>query len=206
MSIILSLDISSVSTGWSVWNTEDISKPVGYGVLKLKSKTKQHGEKLLQLESEIAALVATHSPDIFSFEDIWKGPSIKTYKILALYHGIAHKASFVHFKTAPLVLMPSHLRRHLTERTGLILTGKKEQDKKDVFDFMKAEYSLVDFKFETHNDITDALAVGLATHYLLEEHGGSVPLAIASTKIVKKKRPKKVKVDKPKTSKRKKKV
>lgn len=187
MNTILSLDISSVSTGWSVYSDGNL---LSYGVIKLKSKTKQHGEKLFQLESEINRLVTLYSPNVFSFEDIWKGPSIKTYKVLALYHGIAHKASYVHFKQDPIVLMPSNLRKVLAAKTPLVLTGKKEQDKKAVFDFMKIRYDLHDLDFNRDNDITDAIAVGLATHLLLEEHHGSIQDVRLSTKAVKKRRTK----------------
>jgi Holliday junction resolvasome RuvABC endonuclease subunit len=182
MNVILSLDISSVSTGWSVYTDNSLT---AYGVIKLKSKTKHHGEKLLQLENSIVELVNKYRPTIFSFEDIWKGPSIKTYKILALYHGIAYKACFVHFRQDPIVLMPSNLRKILAAKTTLVLSGKKEQDKKDVFAFMKTRYGLSDFEFEKHNDITDAMAVGLATYLLLEEHNGSIQSIRDSTRVVK---------------------
>lgn len=197
MNIILSLDISSVSTGWSVYEDGNL---LGSGVIKLKSK--QHGEKLLQLENEISNLVAQFKPTIFSFEDIWKGPSIKTYKILALYHGIAYKASFIHFKQDPIVLMPSNLRKVLAAKTSLVLTGKKEQDKKDVFVFMQKRYNLINFEFEKHNDITDAMAVGLATHLLLEEYNGDIESVRLSTKSTKRKSKKVSKMRKAKVSKR----
>ena len=186
MNIILSLDISSVSTGYAVHHDDQL---IAHGVIK--KKPKQHGEKLLLLETEINRLVEQYKPNIFSFEDIWKGPSIKTYKILALYHGIAYKASFMHFKKDPIVLMPSQLRHTLVDGVGLELTGKKEQDKRAVFDFMKARHNLTDFVFEKHNDITDAIAVGLATQILLKEHDNSIEAVIKFTKT--KKKPKKKK-------------
>lgn len=189
MSIILSLDISSVSTGWAILNNEGAL--LAHGVLKLKAKS--HGERLGQFEKAIDTLVAQYQPTIFSFEDIWKGPSIKTYKILALYHGIAYKSAFMHFKTDAVVLMPSHLRKILAAKTELILTGKKESDKKSVFDFVKAKYILEDFEFTKHNDITDAIAVGLATALLLEEHSGSLDDVRSSLKVTKKRKNKKPK-------------
>lgn len=188
MTRILSLDISSVATGWSVFDDDQL---VAYGVLNLKSKSKNHGEKLLQLELSIIDLITKYAPDTFSFEDIWKGPSIKTYKILALYHGIAYKAGFVHFKKDPIVLMPSNLRKLLAEKTSLVLSGKKDQDKKLVFNFMCERYSLSTFTFEKHNDITDAIAVGLATHLLLQEYSGDLDKIKEAMKPIKKKKRKK---------------
>jgi len=185
---ILSLDISSVSTGWALVEGNTL---LDKGVIKLKAKT--HGNKLFQFESALQNLITVHKPDIFAFEDIWKGPSIKTFKVLAFYHGIAYKQSFNSFKEDPIVLMPSGLRRVLAENTDLVLSGKREQDKSAVFDWVNNTYQL-NYEFKKHNDITDAIAVGLAAAKLLELNENSVALAIKSQ--VKPKKPKKPKKEK----------
>ena len=83
MTTVLALDISSTSTGICVFADGKIlyNEP-------LRLKQKSHAERLCIFEVAIRAIAAQYKPNIIAIEDCWQGPSRKTFKILALYHGV----------------------------------------------------------------------------------------------------------------------
>jgi hypothetical protein len=155
--VILALDISSVSTGWSVFKDGKL-----YEKGKIDtSKIKKHGERLICFEKELKALYKKYKPTIFAAEDVFVGRSPKVHKILSLYHGIAYKLAFERLKDDPLVLYEGEIRNIISEHFNVVLRKTGEKAKVLTFNFINAHYNL-GYDFDSHNDITDAIAVGLA--------------------------------------------
>ena len=86
-------------------------------------------------------------------EDIFKGPNAKTFKTLAMFRGIAFKTVFEKLQKEPRSIMPTEARK---------LVGAGGVKKEDGFAFATQKYNLKDYKFETHNDITDSIVLALA--------------------------------------------
>ena len=162
MSTILALDISSVSTGYAVFKKGKLSER---GIINT-SKIKKHGERLVKFEIELSALIKKYKPDIIAAEDIYKGRNPKTHKILALYHGVAYRLCFVYTNDDPIILYAGEIRSIVSEAYSVILKKKGVKDKELTFDFIKEKYSFDEFEFNKHNDITDAIAIGLAVSEL----------------------------------------
>lgn len=188
MTTILSLDISSVSTGYAIFKN---GKLKDYSLIDT-SIYSTHGERLCAFELQVDALIKKYKPDIIAAEDIYKGRNPKTHKILALYHGIAYKLCYSFLTADPVVLYPSEIRGTLSEKYNVVLKKKDVKEKLLTFDFIKAHFKLSSFEFKTHNDITDAIAIGLAVYNIgnnIEEYRGCA--RSSTTSKSKKKRKKK---------------
>lgn len=164
MTKILSLDISSVSTGYAIFEND---KLIDYGIIDT-SKIKLHGERLVAFEKELKSLIAKYNPEVIAAEDIYKGRNPKTHKILALYHGITYKLCFEHLKSDPNVLYAGEIRSIVGNAYNAVLKKKGVKDKQLTFDFIKEKYSFSSFEFKKHNDITDAIAIGLAIANIID--------------------------------------
>lgn len=165
---ILALDISSVSTGWAVLENGKLVKQA-YGTITMKQKL--HGERLIYFEEQVSKLIEKYEPTHFFIEEIWKGPSPKTFKILAFYHGAAHKVCFKYFQKGPQVLGASATRKLIGNKYDVnLLPSKKERlikkasSKQLTFEFIKKKFRLRSFTFNKSNDITDAIALALGAH------------------------------------------
>lgn len=157
MTKILALDISSVSTGYAFFDNTQL---IEYDSI-ITSKWKRHSERLYHFEQKIDYLLQKYSPDFVIAEDIYKGRNVKTHKILSLYHGIAYKLCFNYTKDDPIVLYSGEIRSSLSKAYNVSLKKKGVKDKLLTFDFINKLLNL-NFTFEEHNDITDAIAIGLA--------------------------------------------
>jgi len=152
---ILGLDVSSVCTGYSV--VED-----GYlltntiGTIKPNSKD-CIGKKLVFFEKKIKNLLKKYNPDYVVTEDIFKGPNVKTFKTLAMFRGIVFKTVYEKLKNDPVCLMPTEARK---------IAGVKGITKEDAFIFITEKYNFLNYKFVTHNDISDSIILALASYYL----------------------------------------
>lgn len=159
---ILALDISSVSTGYAFYKKGKLKDK---GVLVM-SKIKRHSERLSFFNEEIVKLVEKFSPEMIAVEDIYKGRNPKTHKVLALYHGIVYKLSYDFFDSDPIVMYPSEIRSILSDEFDVVLKKKGVKDKELTFDFIKKHFNLESYTFKKDNDITDAIAIGLAVEAL----------------------------------------
>lgn len=178
MTTTLSLDISSKCTGYAVFTNGGLNKKA-LGNIKLNHKT--HGEKLNVFESELTKLLKAHKPSTVIIEDIYKSRNVRTYRVLSYYHGVAYKAIYKYKKIEPVILTVKEIRTIIGQEYGTNLMPTKRQknaqkinkDSKELtFDLMKKIFALRKFNFVEHNDIVDAIAVGLA-HQLFQEgkHG-----------------------------------
>jgi Holliday junction resolvasome RuvABC endonuclease subunit len=148
MTTVLALDISSASTGVCVYSDGKIAYNEA-----LRLKQKSHAERLLVFEVAVKAIIAKYRPDIIAIEDCWQGSNRKTFKVLALYHGVAYKICYETTRKDPFIIMPSEVRKILGGRAGI---------KKLTYDFIVDLFSLHGYTFEKNNDQTDAIAVALA--------------------------------------------
>lgn len=166
MTTVLALDISSASTGICVSKDGEL---LYNEALRLKQKS--HAERLLVFEVALRAVIAQYKPDSIAIEDCWQGSNRKTFKVLALYHGVAYKICYESLRKDPFVIMPSEVRKIIGGRAGVNLMPSKKRrarrgdgsdSKKLTFDFIVSLYSLNSYTFEKNNDQTDAIAVALA--------------------------------------------
>ena len=153
MTKILGLDVSSRSTGHCIINNGRLVKNT-VGTINPDSK-KSYGERLKYFSEELIKLLKKHRPDKVIMEDIFKGPNIITFKTLAMFRGVCFLAVFGEIGKDPLCLMPTEARK---------LVGAPGVKKEDGFSFVIEKYSFTDYEFDTHNDQTDAIVLGLAGH------------------------------------------
>jgi Holliday junction resolvasome RuvABC endonuclease subunit len=166
MTTVLALDISSASTGICVYKDGDI---LYNEAVRLKQKS--HAERLLIFEVALKAIISTYNPDIIAIEDCWQGSNRKTFKVLALYHGVAYKICYETTRKEPFVIMPSEVRKCIGHYAKVELISSKKRglrrgdgsdSKKLTYDFIVKLFSLKEYTFENNNDQTDAIAVALA--------------------------------------------
>lgn len=171
MSIILALDISSKSTGFAIFKDGQLQKDC-VGTIKLNHTT--HAERLFFFEKSLSELLDGYNPSLVVIEDIFKGPNIKTFKVLCFFHGIVHKLSWAALSIEPQLMTVSEVRQTLEKKYKVKLFAPRKnknkkyksqsfKDSKELtFDFIKKHYKLKNFKFKEHNDVSDAIAVGSA--------------------------------------------
>lgn len=150
---ILGLDISSVNTGYCVFSNGRFMKS-SVGTINPDSK-RSYGERLLYFEEEVIRLVQKHKPDKVIIEDIFKGPNITTFKVLAMFRGVCIKVIFEELGFDPISVMPSEARK---------LVGVDGIKKEDAFEFVVKKYKLNDYDFDKDNNITDAIVLALSGH------------------------------------------
>ena len=151
MTKILGLDVSSSCTGYCI---------VCDGYLDLNSlgtieppSDLTVGEKLVYFEKAVKKLIKKFQPDDVMIEDIFKGPNAKTFKLLAMFRGVAFKTIQEKLKKDPESVMPTEAR----SRVGVI-GGKKE----NAFAWVIEKYNFKDFTFNKHNDICDGIILALS--------------------------------------------
>lgn len=174
MAKIFGLDISSRSTGWAFLVDGVLAAPADCGKITMKQQT--HGERLVAFEAELKRLLSLYQPDIIAIEDYWvsrKTPA--TSCILAFYHGVARKVVWENVKTEPVIHTATEFRKILGDRFGKnLLPGKKEKletgkdSKQLTFELITEIFKPAGWKFSSHNDVADALAVCLGTQMLLD--------------------------------------
>lgn len=153
MTKILGLDVSSSSTGYCIINNGRLLKS-SLGTINPNNKG-SYGERLQYFAEHLAHLLQKHQPDSVIVEDIFKGPNIKTFKTLAMFRGVCFLTVFNETGKNPVSVMPTEARK---------LVGTDGITKEDGFNFVMQKYTLSGYEFDTHNDITDAIVLGLARH------------------------------------------
>lgn len=157
MTKILGLDISISSTGYCLINNGKLLRN-SCGLIQPNPK-QSYGQRLLFLEDNIKDIIKKNKPDEIIIEDIFKGRNAKTFKILSMARGVAVKAIYQETGKDPISIMASETRK---------LIGIKNT-KEDAFDFIVKKFKLDDFEFDTHNDMTDAMALALAAHTMIKQ-------------------------------------
>lgn len=182
MKNILCLDISSVSTGYAFFRNGKLLKSK-CGKITIDKKLSL-GARLNRFEEKFAEILGHLKPDIVIIEDIYLKNAI-TFKVLAYFHGSAYYHIFNNVGREPYFLGATKIR-HILGVKG----------KQGAFDYVNTLYNL-NYNFKEHNDITDAIALGLAYIRMLKDGKGIE----TKTKKKKKKANKKAAVSKRKSKK-----
>jgi Holliday junction resolvasome RuvABC endonuclease subunit len=143
---IFSLDISSVSTGWS-FLINNVIKDYGKIIIK---KGLDKSEKLLIFRKDIIDLLVIHKPDNIVIENGFFGMNVSTLKTLSNFSGVAIECCLSTTGIKPYIMSNKTPKAHFGVKT-----------KQELFDKIVKQYKLDDFEFEDHNDITDSIAQGI---------------------------------------------
>ena len=142
---LLALDISTTCTGWF------ISK-ASYGKIE-PDASMPFPDKLCYFRDEIEKLLNRYKPDVVVIEDTYfRFGNVHTLKQLVKFGAVA---------------MEVVARRKIQVETITATQARKfccgnqegEFKKKEVFAYFVNKYGLHDWKFSSHNDITDAMAL-----------------------------------------------
>ena len=155
MDKILSFDVSSVSTGWALIEDNKLKE---FGtIVPQHSYTLQ--EKLYWFKNEVHSLLNIVQPDYVIVEQTYL-KNVNTLKTLMQFFAMLNIECFTELHEEPVLVSPQTIRSHF---------GLKK--KEDVFDYVKNKYKakLKNYTFETGNDITDAILMGLYWWYVLNE-------------------------------------
>jgi len=142
---LLALDISTTSTGWFV-------SKASCGRIEPVS-TLPFPEKLCYFRDEVEKLLVRYKPDVAVIEDTYfRFGNVHTLKQLVKFAGVAAEVCARH-KVQVETLTATQARK--------FCCGHQEGEfkKKEVFAYFVNKYGLHDWKFTSHNDITDAMAL-----------------------------------------------
>ena len=154
MSIVLALDVSSLSTGWCCFKHGRFYRREGtdYGVIKGNSRLNP-AERLSIFRKEVSTLIYMTKPNLIGIEDVFSGPNRKTFKVLSRFNGVALEVSRTIGGIEPIVVPATEWRT---------LWGT--QAKKEIFSRVVEKYKLNDLDFNKDNDITDAIGLAFYVH------------------------------------------
>ena len=141
----LSLDVSSVSTGWSLFMGKVLKD---FGTIKLSSSDHIH-DRMVKFKDELSLLINDKRPDVVVIEDVWLGVNVSTSKTLSKFSGIAEETSYRIMKERPIIITNKEVK-------GFFKCKSKEDLYKFVIDILNLSTILDDYK--KHNDITDSIA------------------------------------------------
>lgn len=162
--IVLGLDVSSSRTGFCVikngrWTKSKSSfgtiVPVGSYL----------GEKLVSFRDQLEAVLKRVSPTHVIIEDIFSGPNVSTMKTLARFSGVAIELCRRLVGTEALVVNTVRVR-------SVVGCGK---GKEDAFNYVCKRFHL-EWNFNKHNDITDAIILALYQQQLISSSRRNKPV------------------------------
>lgn len=153
---VLGLDISSSSTGWVLLKNGRFYKreDTDYGWIR-PSKKFSPAEKLSFFRNELIFILNETMPDMVGIEDVFLFKNPNTMKLLSRFSGVACESVRTTFEIEPSLLKVSTIRSYI---------GTQVKSKKDTYKYLISKYKLKDWTFDTHNDITDALATAICVH------------------------------------------
>jgi len=151
---ILSLDVSSVSTGWAVFSGSKLNH---IGKIVISSKYSLQ-EKLYMFRNELNSLLILHNPDYVVVEETYL-KNVKTLKVLMQFISVVNIECFDTLKKEPVFVSPNTVRSNFGLKT-----------KSDVFKAVKSKYKvkLKNYDYDSGNDITDAVLQGLYFYQIME--------------------------------------
>ncbi len=151
---LLSFDVSSISTGWSLLEYDDETygtiKLIDYGIIKILSDYDLQ-LKLLWFKYHVHMLLFIHKPDVVVIEETYL-KNVKTLKTLMQFIGVLNLVCGEILEVTPEFVSPNSVR-------SMFKVGSKEE----AFDYVKSKYKvkLKNLTFEEGNDITDSILQGL---------------------------------------------
>jgi len=159
--VILSLDVSSVSTGWAYFVYKCKKKSIilkNYGTLSPSAK--DTSGRLILFESMLKILIHEISPDVIVIEDLNHMRNMNVVKTLAAFLGTARKLSYEFLHSDPIQL----------GRTAVLksVLGDGSAKKQKVVEFVNSELigeEKLPYNVKEAEDISDAIITGYS--YLL---------------------------------------
>lgn len=152
---ILALDISSKSTGYAIIQDGKIDLDA-YGLI-LPDKKQSEGQQLSFFASEIKRLIDLYKPTHITAEDIFCGFNKISFKVLAMFRGVALKTIYEATGQDPFSMMA------VEARSALKLPIQKDK----LFKAAVKRFKLKGFDFDRDNDVVDAFCLGLAYYAIL---------------------------------------
>jgi crossover junction endodeoxyribonuclease RuvC len=164
--IILGLDISTRSTGWSVVEYKSSKQNlIAYGTITRKKM--DMGEMLVFFEQELEQIISLYNPTVISAEAPFVGSNKKTIQQLSMFHGVMqlivkkHKLSIIYYSVMTLkskVLGGVKLKKaDGTKKTG-------DEMKQEVSDKIHEMFQIPE-RIE-NNDITDSISACVTYIYM----------------------------------------
>ncbi len=144
---VLSLDISSTCTGWSVMSNR--RKDIVHGQIITNQKKLELPEKLTIFRKEIVKLMRSYKPTHVVIEDVFLSRNPKVVMILAKFGGIAQQ----------VVYEVSNINAHVVSNTtpkAFFKAKKKEKLFTIIIDLLA--YDKEKYTFKEWNDVTDSIA------------------------------------------------
>ena len=150
MDILISFDVSSKCTGFSVIKNGRFRRTKNtWGKIEPPSNMTL-SEKLSYFRKEVVKLLEKHKPTRIIVEDVYirfMGVAAVLYR----FSGVILEATYTVTGNNAELLTATTVRK-------ILGCGKK----KDAYDYVVKRYNILDWKFSTHNDVTDSIALGLA--------------------------------------------
>jgi crossover junction endodeoxyribonuclease RuvC len=154
MTKVLGLDVSSASTGYAVVSDGYLDFD-SLGTIQPPTKLMM-GEKLMYFEKALKRLLKKHRPDVVVVEEVFRGPNAKTFRVLAMFKGVAYLTIRQAMHYDPIAIMPTEARK------AVGVSGSK---KEDAFAWVVERFGFVDYTFAKHNDICDGIVLALSYFY-----------------------------------------
>lgn len=143
---IISLDVSSKSTGWSFFLDDRLKS---CGVINTDSKL-DLPLRLNEFRRKLANLLADKSPTHVVIENNFARTNIKVLKILSQFAGVASECCVAIIGVTPYIMNNTTPKSYL-----------KVKNKEQMFDAIVEFFEFDDWKYKKHNDMTDSIAQGL---------------------------------------------
>jgi Holliday junction resolvasome RuvABC endonuclease subunit len=140
---IISLDISSVSTGWSFFIKDTLKD---YGRIIIKDGI-DNGPRLAIFRGELSKVLKKYASQNVVIENGFAGRNIKTLKVLSNFSGVAQECVYSTLQVNPYIM------NNKTVKSFFCCKNKKE-----LYEAIIYLLNLNDFNFEEYNDITDSIA------------------------------------------------
>lgn len=165
--VILSLDISSVSTGWAHWEYTRVEKAgqkekielKSYGIIRPVGDVSS--KRLVLFESMLKTLIYEVCPSVIVVEDLNYTRNMEIVKVLGAFLGTAKKIAYEFNKVEPVQL----------PRTSVLKTvlGKGNAEKSDVIGYVNGQLldKPIPAEEKSSEDIADAIITGYC--YILNE-------------------------------------
>lgn len=147
---IISLDISSRSTGWCYMVKNNLKV---HGIIETRRKDNTEA-KLNDFKRQLGKVFKKFNPSHVVIEDIYYANNPVTFKVLSYFTGVARELCYAMLGIEPFMVTTGTVR-------GYFGIKKRGEGKEIAFNMMKDLYELKDFNFDDHNDVTDAIAQGL---------------------------------------------
>lgn len=158
--VILSLDISSVCTGWAHWEYTWVEKPgqkekielKKYGVIKPTGDVSSR--RLVLFESMLKTLIYEVCPTVIVVEDLNYTRNMDIVKVLSAFLGTAKKLAYEYNKVEPVSI----------PRTTVLKTvvGRGNAEKSDVIGYVNGQLldKPIPVDEKSSEDIADAIITG----------------------------------------------